>query len=62
VTAVELNLVTVSLVREHFADFTGRLAERPGKGSTFTVFLPQAAALTSRPWPKAARPPADPPD
>jgi SAM-dependent methyltransferase len=29
VTAVELNPVTVSLVREHFADFTGRLPEQP---------------------------------
>ncbi len=29
ITAVELNPVTVSLVREHFADFTGRLAEYP---------------------------------
>ncbi len=29
VTGVELNPVTVSLVREHFADYTGRLAENP---------------------------------
>jgi spermidine synthase len=28
ITAVELNPVTVSLLREHFADYTGRLAER----------------------------------
>jgi hypothetical protein len=29
ITAVELNPVTVSLLREHFADFTGRLPEHP---------------------------------
>ncbi len=29
VTGVELNPVTVSLIRDHFADYTGRLAENP---------------------------------
>ena len=29
VTGIELNPVTVSLLREHFLDFTGRLAEHP---------------------------------
>ncbi|GIU90781.1 MAG: hypothetical protein KatS3mg010_1880 [Acidimicrobiia bacterium] len=41
VEAVELNPVTVSLLTDHFADFTGRLAERPdvaltqGDGRTY---------------------------
>jgi hypothetical protein len=30
ITAVELNPVTVSLLRDHFADYTGHLPERPG--------------------------------
>ncbi|MCP4642815.1 MAG: hypothetical protein GY851_20375 [bacterium] len=40
-TAVELNPITVSLVKERFADFAGRVAERPdvayvnGEGRTF---------------------------
>jgi spermidine synthase len=47
VTGVELNPVTVSLLREHFADYTGRIAEDPrvtlvmAEGRAFLKRAPQ---------------------
>jgi len=51
ITAVELNPVTVSLLTEHFADFSGRLAEHPdvrlvhAEGRSFLMQHPERADL-----------------
>jgi hypothetical protein len=37
------------------------MQSEPGKGSTFTVFLPHAAADARAPRPQPARPLSDPP-
>jgi len=53
ITAVELNPVSVSLLREHFAAFTGHLAERPGVrlvNAEGRAFLEGEASLYDLVW------------